>query len=78
MTEQLKKEIIQLKKEITHLLANGKIELDDIPCLKNDKEVVIEAVKQCAFDLEFASKELRANKEVVLVAAMILWGAAIS
>ena len=61
MTEQLKKEII-------HLLANGIIQLSDIPCLKNDKEFVLEAVKSSGEALEYASKELQNDKEVVLEA----------
>ena len=33
--------------------------------LQNDKEVVIQAVKQKGESLQFASKELQADKEVV-------------
>jgi CxxC motif-containing protein len=43
---------------------NMKVSLEDL----NDKEVVLEAVKQNGYSLEYASEELKNNKEVVLEA----------
>jgi hypothetical protein len=36
--------------------------------LKNDKDIVLEAVKKNGYSLEFASENLKNNKEVVLAA----------
>jgi len=58
----------QLKQDILNILAKNFYGLQHYPELRNNKEVVLEAVKQYGWALKYASDELRANKEVVIEA----------
>ncbi len=60
MEEQLKKEMINL------FLAENSYDLKYFPSLQNNKEFMIEAVKQNGCVLMFASDDLRDDKEFMI------------